>query len=407
MRVVLIVLDSFGVGGAPDAEKYGDFGANTLGNIASECEKGNAESKGVRTGKLFLPNMDRLGLGLAAIESTGQKVSGLGFSGQPESLWGVAREISNGKDTPSGHWEIAGVPVLFDWGYFLNTEPCFPDELTQNIIMKAGLKGILGNKHASGTEIIRELGEKHIQSGFPILYTSADSVLQIAAHEVHFGLDNLYTICKICRELVDRYNIGRVIARPFIGESANSFKRTENRRDYSVPPPSPTILDRVVDSGHEVIAIGKIADIFAHQGISKSVKAGNNQSVVDAIIDELGKAKKGDLIFANLVDFDMLYGHRRDVTGYAKALEDFDRQLPVIQKQLVDGDLVIITADHGCDPTWTGTEHTREQVPILAFGSTIQGGPIGTRRTFADIGETVAEFLGLEPGSNGVSFLKS
>ena len=315
--------------------------------------------------------------------------------------------MSNGKDTPSGHWEIAGSPVLFDWGYFPKNEPCFPIELTNSIKIKAKLKGILGNKHASGTDIIRELGVEHIQTGFPILYTSADSVLQVAAHEQHFGLENLYSLCKICRSLVDSYNIGRVIARPFIGKSADTFERTENRRDYSVSPPNPTVLDRVINSGHQVIAIGKISDIFAQKGISKSVKAGNNHKVIDAIIDEMGLARKGDLIFANLVDFDMIYGHRRDVVGYANALEEFDQRLPEIEDKLIEGDLVIITADHGCDPTWRGTEHTREQVPILAFGPTIEGRSIGTRNTFADIGETVAEYLGLTPGANGISFLNT
>ena len=306
MRVILIILDSFGVGGAPDAEKYGDLGANTLGHIAEECWNGNANKVGVRSGKLNLPNLDRLGLGAISIESTGLKINGFDFSGQPASLWGVATEISNGKDTPSGHWEIAGVPVLFDWGYFPNCEPCFPIDLTNSIKCKAKLDGILGNIHASGTEIIRELGEEHVQTGFPILYTSADSVLQVAAHEQHFGLENLYSLCKICRSLVDSYNIGRVIARPFIGESADTFERTENRRDYSVSPPNPTVLDRVINSGHQVIAIGKISDIFAQKGISKSVKAGNNHKVIDAIIEEIRQAGQGDLIFANLVDFDMI-----------------------------------------------------------------------------------------------------
>ena len=301
------------------------------------------------------------------------------------------------RDTPSGHWEIAGVPVLFDWGYFPDSEPCFPNELTDKIISEARLDGILGNKHASGTDIIREFGEEHVKLGQPILYTSADSVLQIAAHEQYFGLENLYSLCKICRKLVDSYNIGRVIARPFVGETGDTFQRTENRRDYSVLPPSKTVLDRVIDSGHQVIAIGKISDIFAHQGISKSVKAGNNDKVIDAIIKELGNAKDGDLIVSNLVDFDMLYGHRRDVVGYANALEKFDQRLPEIEQQLVHGDIVIITADHGCDPTWKGTEHTREQVPILAFGPSIQGQSIGTRNTFADIGESIATHLGLSP----------
>ncbi len=305
-------------------------------------------------------------------------------------------------DTPSGHWEIAGVPVLFDWSYFPQTVPTFPPELISAFVERAGLPGILGDKHASGTEIIKELGEEHVRTGKPICYTSGDSVFQIAVHEEHFGLERLY---EIARELVDPYNIGRVIARPFIGEAAEDFQRTGNRRDYSVLPPEPTLLDRAKAAGRQVIAVGKIFDIFAHQGVTKVLKVSGNEALFEANLKVMDMAGDGDLVFTNFVDFDMLYGHRRDVPGYAAALEAFDRRLPEIEARLRPGDLALLTADHGCDPTWRrGTDHTREHVPVLAFGPGIAGRDIGARLTFADIGETVAAHLRFAPGKHGKSF---
>lgn len=404
-RAFLFVLDSFGIGGAGDAAKFGDTGSDTLGHIAAYCAQGKGDRDGLRSGPLSLPNLDRLGLGAASLASTGERAAGLDYAGEMQGLWGYAAETSNGKDTPSGHWEIAGVPVTFDWGYFPHTVPCFPQEFIDEAVRRADLPGILGNKHASGTEIIAELGAEHIASGKPIFYTSADSVVQIAAHEEHFGLERLYALCEICRELVDPYNIGRVIARPFTGETPQTFERTGNRRDYSVLPPEPTLLDRLKDNGREVIAVGKISDIFAHQGITKLHKASGNAALHEATLKAMDEAKDGDLVFTNFVDFDMLFGHRRDVPGYAAALEAFDRRLPEIQARLKPGDLVILTADHGCDPTWKGTDHTREHVPVLAFGPDVKAGPIGGRDTFADIGESIAVHLGIAAGKYGKSFL--
>jgi phosphopentomutase len=337
--------------------------------------------------------------------STSKPMLPLGHPGKPEGRWGYGVEVSRGKDTPSGHWEIAGAPVSFEWGYFPQTIPCFPKTLTDALIAEAELPGILGNTHASGTVIVAELGEEHIRTGKPICYTSADSVFQIAAHETHFGLERLYGLCLITRELVDSLNIGRVIARPFVGETPSDFTRTANRRDYAVPPPEPTLLDRVEASRHRVIGVGKIGDIFAHQGVSETIKAPDNDAMFDALLAAIAKASDGDLVFVNFVDFDSFFGHRRDVPGYAAALEAFDRRLPELEAALKPGDLAIVTADHGNDPTWRGTDHTREHVPILAFGPGISAGPIGRRETFADMGETAAAHLGLAPGNHGRSFL--
>ncbi|HXH02493.1 MAG TPA: phosphopentomutase, partial [Candidatus Competibacteraceae bacterium] len=330
--------------------------------------------------------------------------AGFPATAAPAALYGCAREQSYGKDTPSGHWEMAGLPVRFDWGYFPRTVPAFPAALTAALIERAGLPGVLGDCHASGTEIIERLGAEHIRTGKPIVYTSADSVLQIAAHEQHFGLERLYRVCEIARELVDHYNVGRVIARPFVG-APGSFRRTGHRRDYTTPPPAPTLLDRLTAAGGEVRAVGKIADIFAHRGISRLYKADGNQALFDATLEALHDAGDRCLVFANFVDFDMLYGHRRDVTGYAAALEEFDRRLPELAARLAPGDLVVITADHGNDPTWEGSDHTREHIPVLAFGPNIPTGSIGVRESFADIGQSVAAHLGLAALAEGRSFL--
>lgn len=404
-RAFVFVLDSVGVGGASDAERFGDEGSNTLGHIAAACASGQADREGVRAGALHLPNMDSLGLFRAAELAAGSAPR------RPDArpllasaFYGASDEVSSGKDTPSGHWEIAGLPVRFDWGYFPETVPTFPPELTAAILAEARLPGILGDRHASGTEIIEALGEEHIASGKPILYTSADSVLQIAAHEDHFGLERLYELCRIARRLVDPLNIGRVIARPFTGDRPETFMRTANRRDFATPPPEPTLLDRLTERGSKVIGIGKIGDIFAHRGVSEVRKGAGNMELFDAALTGIRDAGDGDLVFANFVDFDSHYGHRRDVVGYAAALEAFDRRLPEALALLKEGDLFLLTADHGCDPTWRGTEHTRERIPIFGTGVGMKGGSVGVRSTFADIGETVADHLGLPPGQHGTSF---
>jgi phosphopentomutase len=403
-RAILVVLDSFGIGGAGDADRYGDAGANTLGHIAAACVGGLARPQ--RQGPLHVPNMERLGLGLAARAACGKLPAG--FMPEPPlaGICACASEVSSGKDTPSGHWEIAGVPVPFKWGYFPRTVPCFPKKLTDAIVAQGNLPGILGNRHASGTEIIEELGAEHISSGKPICYTSADSVFQIAAHEVHFGLPRLLDLCKLVRRLVGPLRIGRVIARPFVGERPGQFERTGNRKDFAVPPPEDTLLDRAKAAGREVVAVGKIDDIFAHRGMTKSVKAHGNDALLDATIAEARAAPDGALVFANLIDFDSLYGHRRDVAGYAGALEHFDRRLPELLAILRPGDLLTLTADHGNDPTWAGSDHTREQVPALLAGPGVAPANAGRRGTFSDIGESIAAHLGLPPGRHGRSFLK-
>ncbi|MBO6717816.1 MAG: phosphopentomutase [Rhizobiaceae bacterium] len=401
-RAFLFVLDSFGIGGAPDAAHFGDEGSDTYGHILAACAAGMGDRDGLRSGPLQLPNMRGLGLDHAAALATGREVP---TATELNGFHGAASEISSGKDTPSGHWEMAGVPVTFDWGYFPDIVPTFPAELTDAAIVQAQLPGILGNCHASGTEIIARLGEEHIATGKPIFYTSADSVIQIAAHEEAFGLERLYELCKIVRELAEPYNVGRVIARPFVGSSATDFQRTANRRDYAVPPPEPTILDRAVAAGRRVLGVGKIGDIFAHQGVSEVRKAPDNMAMFDAALGAMNDARDGDLVFANFVDFDSMYGHRRDVPGYAAALEAFDRRLPEALDKLITGDMLILTADHGNDPTWHGTDHTRERVPIIGTGPGLKAVSIGIRDTFADIGETVAAHLGLAPGPHGHSFL--
>ena len=404
-RAFLFVLDSFGIGGAPDAREFGDQGADTLGHIAEFCAAGAADRAGLRDGPLSLPNLSVLGLLHAARLATGRLPDGMPVPERVFGLYGAASEVSRGKDTPSGHWEIAGTPVMFDWGYFPSGGDAFPPELVEAICREGGVPGILGNCHASGTDIIARHGEEHLRSGKPICYTSSDSVFQIAAHEHAFGLERLLAFCLTVRRLLDDYNIGRVIARPFIGQTPQTFVRTGNRRDFSVLPPEPTLLDRLTKANRTVHAIGKIGDIFAHQGIGKVIKANGNEALFDASLAVMDEAADGDLVFTNFVDFDMLYGHRRDVAGYAAALEAFDRRLPDLDRKLKAGDIVILTADHGCDPTWRGTDHTRERVPVLVFGPDIRTRSIGVLPGFAAIGETVAKHLGLEPGLHGRSFL--
>ncbi|MCK5297138.1 MAG: phosphopentomutase [Alphaproteobacteria bacterium] len=403
-RIIILMMDSVGVGASEDAADFGDAGSNTLGHIAEHCKAGYADKEKLRKGKLALPNLARLGLGEIVKESSGLIIKGMECE-KPESAFGFAKEISKGKDTSSGHWELAGVPVLFDWGYFQAEYPSFPNELIDAFIEKGGLAGVLGNKAASGTQIIEELGEAHITSKKPIIYTSADSVFQIAAHEEHFGLERLYEICEIARELLEPYNIARVIARPFVGETAETFKRTGNRHDYSLVPPASTVLDKLKDAGGSVIGVGKISDIFAGQGITKYVKAHGNDELFDKTLEEIKTAKDRSIVFTNFVDFDMLWGHRRDVAGYAAGLEYFDRRLPEIKAILQPEDIVIITADHGCDPTAKGTDHTREHVPIIVFGKSIKPMNLGKLETFADIGQSIATYFGLSEMEYGTSFL--
>lgn len=395
-RVFVFMMDSFGIGGAPDAGKYANEGANTLGHIAA-----------VNLG-LKIPNLLALGLGDAAKGASGVFPA---VGAQPPAVlrlpskFGYAREVSVDKDTVSGHWEMAGLPNLQGWGHFPPQYPSFPAELTNALVNEAGLAGILGNKAASGTVIIQELGEEHIRSGKPICYTSADSCFQIAAHEKYFGLERLYDVCETAYRLVQPYHIGRIIARPFVGERAGEFARTVNRRDYAAQPFGETLLDRLKAAGHEVVAVGAINDIYAHRGITKGVRAAGLEALWDATLREMNTAPSGSLVFTNFEDFDMLYGHRRDVKGYARALEYFDRRLPEILPFLQDDDLVFITADHGNDPTYDGTDHTREQVPVLMFGRKAAAEDIGQRDTYADIGQTIAAYLEIRPLDYGVSFL--
>lgn len=395
-RAFILLLDSFGMGALPDADKYGDAGTNTFGHIAQWAAK---EGK-----PMSLPHLEQLGLAAAAHKASGEWASGFdqrdGFTG----AWGVAREQSTGKDTQSGHWEIAGVPVLFDWGYFPKTVPTFPQELTDKLQELTGVPGWLGNCHASGTTIINELGDEHVATGKPILYTSADSVLQIAAHEEHFGLERLYQLCEAAYELVKPYNIGRVIARPFVGANGD-YKRTANRHDYAVPPTSPTLLDHVKDAGAEVIALGKISDIFAGQGVTRLVKGPDNMALFDRLLEVADEAPAKSLTFVNFVDFDMHFGHRRDVAGYSNALHELDARLPEFMARLQPDDLVVITADHGCDPTAPGSDHTREHIPMIFFGPNVKPQELPTANTFSDIGATLAKHLGVKPLSNGTALL--
>jgi phosphopentomutase len=402
-RAIILVMDSVGIGGAPDAASYGDEGANTIAHIAEACARGEADDT-KRSGPLRLPNMVRLGLGEACRLASGVAPPGLETALPPQGRYGCAREVSSGKDTPSGHWELAGVPVPFDWGYFPRTRPCFPPELVASLCRAADLPGILGDRHASGTEIIAELGEEHMRTGKPICYTSADSVFQIAAHEESFGLDRLYAVCAAARKLVDSHGIGRVIARPFVGRSSADFTRTGNRRDYAVRPPSPTILDQATEAARDIITVGKIGDIFAHSGTGRLLKASGNDALFDSTMRGIAALQDGGLLFANFIDFDTVYGHRRDIVGYATALERFDARLSELTSMLRAGDLAVITADHGCDPTWPGTDHTREQVPILAFGPGAAAKSIGRRNTFADVAATVAAHLALPEMPVGTPF---
>ena len=394
-RAVVAVLDSLGLGGAPDAAAYGDAGANTLGHIA--------DARAAAGRGLAIPQLAALGLGRAGAAACGRALPIAAAA--PTGAYGYACETSRGKDTPSGHWELMGVPVTTDWGYFAPDYPSVPDAITGELIRLGGLPGLLGNRAVSGTTVLDELGAEHVRTGKPIVYTSADSVLQIAAHEEAFGLERLYALCRTARALLDPWNIGRVIARPFTTRADGRFERTGGRRDYAMPPPAPTLLDIAVDAGRTVIGVGKIADIFAGRGVTEVVHAHGNDAVMDAVLDAIARAPDGAIVMANFVDFDTLHGHRRDVDGYAEALAAFDRRLPELVAALRPGDLGVVTADHGNDPTAPGTDHTRECVPVLAFGRGVRPRDLGRRASFADVGASLAAHLGLPPPGHGVSFL--
>lgn len=394
-RCIILMMDSFGIGGAPDAAKFGDAGADTLGHIAGWFARKKEQEPGASF--LILPNLARYGLEQAHKMSTGEKLPH--SIGSPEPLTGAytyAKEISSGKDTLSGHWELTGVPVMFNWGYFPDTPHCFPQDIIDGLIQEGNLPGVLGEKHASGTVIIQEMGEEHMRTGKPIVYTSADSVLQIAAHERTFGLENLYKLCEIAYKLVQPYHIARVIARPFVGEKAGEFTRTGNRHDYAVPAPEKTLLDEVYEKAGGVYAVGKIADIFAHRGITQAWHASGLEALFDATLEAMDAAGDRSLVFTNFVDFDSTYGHRRDVRGYGEGLMTIDRRLPELAARLQPGDLVLVTADHGCDPTWKGSDHTREHVPMLFFGPEVKPGPLEPMDTYSDAGQILAHHLGLE-----------
>lgn len=387
-RAVLLVLDSLGVGGAPDAASFNDAGADTLGHICDRMD-------------LHVPHMASLGLGRAAALSTGRDpLARVPLAGQ----YGVAREVSRGKDTITGHWEMAGVPLNFDWGYFPHSVPAFPQELIDGIIARCRLPGLLAMRHASGTEVIEDLGEEHIRTGKPIAYTSADSVLQIAAHEEHFGLERLYEVCRVARELTYPLNIGRIIARPFVGERRGQFSRTGHRKDFSIPPPAPTLLQLLSMGGRAVMSIGKIGDIFAHAGTGREIKVSGNRACMEATLAAMDELGEGGLVMTNFVDFDTEFGHRRDALGYGRALEAFDARLPELLGRLRPGDLLILTADHGNDPTWHGTDHTREQVPVMSVMPGMPPGSLGLRQSFADIGQTIARHLGIGPLGAGTAW---
>lgn len=384
-RAILVVLDSVGVGELKDAKIYGDEGSHTLDNVYKSC-------KGLEINEL-----ERLGIG--NIEG----VNGPKKCDKAIGAFGRCEEASKGKDTVTGHWEISGV-ILEEP---LNTYPQgFSDDIINEFKKRANVEGILGNIVASGTQIIEDLGEEHVKTGYPIIYTSADSVFQIAAHEDVIPVEKLYEMCEIARNmLVDKWAVGRVIARPFIGEAPN-FKRTSNRRDYALDPFNKTMLEYLKDANYEVAAVGKIEDIYNKKGITSAVHTKSNMDGVDKTLEYMDTVKEG-LIFTNLVDFDMLYGHRNDPAGYGKALEDFDNRLQEIYSKMAEDDILIITADHGCDPTTSSTDHSREHIPVLVYGKNVKAGVnIGTRETFADIGKTILDFFNVQNELVGKSFLK-
>ncbi|WP_138922756.1 phosphopentomutase [Sulfitobacter sp. BSw21498] len=389
-RAFLVVMDSVGIGGAPDADTFfngavPDTGANTLGHIAQACAEGRAEDG--RSGPLTVPHLASLGLGRAIELASGLHIDSLDCV--PSGTWGAATEVSRGKDTPSGHWELAGLPVPWDWHYFPEVSRSFPPELVAQLAAFAGTDEILGNCHAPGTAIIEEFGAQHIKTGFPICYTSADSVLQIAAHEESFGLQRLLELCDKMAPIAHEMKVGRVIARPFVGDAQSGFTRTTNRRDFAIKPPAPVLSNWVQDSGAHVYAVGKIGDIFSMAGFDE-VRKGSDAALMGHLGDLIDTAEDGSLTFANFVEFDSLYGHRRDVSGYARALEWFDDEIGKLLGRLRAGDMLVLTADHGNDPTWVGTDHTRERVPVLVAG---QGSGTLGQIGFRDVASMIAAHL--------------
>ncbi len=391
-RAFLVVMDSVGIGGAPDAGLYfngtvPDTGANTLGHIIAGFPAAAGRP-------LALPHLRALGLGAALELASGMRDP----APQPELVgqWGVASETSRGKDTPSGHWELAGLPVPWEWHYFEKTEQSFDADLIAHVCAKAGVDGILGNCHAPGTAIIERLGAQHMQSGWPICYTSADSVFQIAAHEESFGLARLIQLCADVAPYLHRMRVGRVIARPFTGSEGAGFIRSQNRKDFAIAPPGPVLTNWLQDAGHPVIALGKIGDIFSMQGIDVVLK-GSDAQLMGHLQDQVDAAPDGALVFANFVEFDSLYGHRRDLLGYGHALEWFDAQIGQVQAAMRPGDLLLLCADHGNDPSWCGTDHTRERVPVLIAGRGAGGlGHMG----FTSVADIIAAHLGVSgPGA--------
>jgi phosphopentomutase len=384
-RVILVVMDSVGCGELPDAAKYGDEGSNTLGNTARQL------------GGMTLPYLQKYGLGNLTT------ILGVPPVARPAGGYGKMVEASAGKDTTTGHWEMAGLLVDKPFATFPNG---FPPEILDPFIARTG-RGVLGNKAASGTVILEELGEEHVATGKVIVYTSADSVFQVAAHELIVPLDELYRCCQIARDILDAYYVGRVIARPFVGAGKGHFKRTYNRRDFSMIPPEATVLDALAAKGLPVVGIGKIPDIYAGRGLTESIHTEGNADGLEHMLTAMARVESG-LIFNNLVDFDMLYGHRNDPAGYYRCLQELDSFMPRLEQALRPGDLVLLTADHGNDPTTPSTDHSREHVPILAFGpACAPGRDLGVRRTFSDVGATVAEALGVAPPRHGTSFLET
>ncbi|KIN73646.1 phosphopentomutase [Sulfitobacter guttiformis] len=395
-RAFLVVMDSVGIGGAPDAGSFfngelPDTGANTLGHIAQACAAGRAEEG--RSGALKLPHLARLGLGAAIKAASGLEIEA--FNVPLEGTWAAATEVSKGKDTPSGHWELAGLPVPWEWKFFERTEGSFDAELIAHVCAAAGIEGILGNCHAPGTAIIEGLGAEHMRSGWPICYTSADSVFQIAAHEEIFGLERLLKLCADIAPTLHAQKVGRVIARPFVGSADAGFVRTPNRRDFAIMPPRPVLSNWVQAAGRATFAVGKIGDIFSMQGFDE-VRKGTDAVLMDHLGDLVRDAPEGSLTFANFVEFDSVFGHRRDVSGYACALEWFDAEIGAVIAQMREGDIMVLTADHGNDPTWAGTDHTRERVPVLVAG--LGTGMLGAEGHigFADVAAFVAGHLGVE-----------
>ena len=386
-RAILIVMDSVGIGGAPDANRFGDFGANTLGNIIKACLSGSANIG--RSGPLVIPNLESLGIKKSIEISQGSALSNLS-----SGSWAAATSYSSGKDTPSGHWELVSKPVDFSWLHFEDKVPVFPIDKIKEIVKATKIAGILADCHASGTKVINNFGEEHMRSGKPIFYTSADSVVQIAAHEQSFGLDVLMNVCMETAKVFHPMGVCRIIARPFLGNKKNGFFRTKNRRDFSIDPIHETVCDLVVKAGGTCWGIGKIGDIFNHRSITTIGAGLSDLELFDRLIDNLHIVGDGDLIFANFVEFDSIYGHRRDVSGYAAALEQFDKHLPLLFNKLGKDDLLIITADHGNDPTFPGTDHTRERVPVLIKGNSELKDQCGII-DFSDVGHMLSEHLNL------------